>query len=65
MTEKDLKAEYQRETGKYVLDMSDYDTAGTDAWMLVEFLEYVSWLEQRAIELQNKFNRINKIIKEL
>ena len=45
MTEKDLKAEYQRETGKYTPSM--FVT-------LPDVKDYINWLEGKVIQFENE-----------
>lgn len=49
MTKQDLKLEYKRTTGEYPINSDEIEVKACDAWAILEFQEYVDWLEDELI----------------
>lgn len=65
MTTKDLRAEYQRDTGKYTPNPDDFIIELLDCEEQYALIEYVLWLEEKAIVQNELIEIIKKYSNEL
>jgi hypothetical protein len=65
MTTKDLRAEYQRDTGEYTPNPDDFTVDLLDCNEQYDLIKYIQWVEERTIKLENKFDEITKLLKRL
>ena len=65
MTTKDLRAEYQRDTGKYTPNPDNFTVELLDCEEQYDLIEYVLWLEEKTIVQNELIEIIKKYANEL